>query len=159
LRCGEESRTYAQIAERSRLVAAALRRAGVRPEERGLLVLPDGVEFAESWFGVLRAGGVFAMVNPLLKKDEDAKDLESSKARVVIAHTDAIAELGPALAGARFCETALVVGPDAHGCTPYEEALAREEPGSKLAELEPTSPDDLAGWLFTSGSTGMPKAC
>jgi benzoate-CoA ligase len=159
LLCGAESRTYAQVSTRAKLVAAALRRAGVRPEERVLIVLPDDFEFAESWFGVLRAGAVFAMVNPLLKKDEYAKYLEYSKARVVIAHSDAIPELGPALAGARFCETALVVGPDAHGCTPYEEALAREDPHSGLAALEPTGPDDLAGWLFTSGSTGMPKAC
>src|SRR5262245_28766800 len=72
IRCGGHSRTFAQVAERSRLVAAALRRAGVRPEERVLLVLPDGFEFAESWFGILRAGAVFAMVNPLLKKDEYA---------------------------------------------------------------------------------------
>jgi benzoate-CoA ligase family protein len=157
--CGDETRTFAQVSARAKLVAAALRRAGVRPEERVLIVLPDGFEFAESWFGVLRAGAVFAMVNPLLKRDEYAKYLEYTKARVVITHADVIPELGPALAQARFCETALVVGPDAHGCTPYEEALAREDPDSRLAELETSGPDDVAGWLFTSGSTGMPKAC
>src|SRR5260221_3987051 len=159
LRCGEETRPYAQIATRAKLVAAALRRAGVRPEERVLIVLPDGFDLAESRFGVLRAGAVFAMVNPPLKQDEYAKYLEYTKARVVITHADVIPEIGPALSASRFCETALVVGPDALGCTPYEEALAREDSESELAALEPTGPDDLAGWLFTSGSTGMPKAC
>jgi len=157
--CGDETRTYAQVVERSKLVAAALRRAGVRPEERVLIVLPDGFEFAETWFGVLRAGAVFAMVNPLLKREDYEKYLEYTKARVVVTHQDAIPEIGPALSTARFCETALVVGDDAHGCTPYEEALAREDAGSELARTEPTGPDDLAGWLFTSGSTGVPKAC
>jgi len=157
--CGEETRTFEQLSARAKLVAAALRRAGVRPEERVLIVLPDGIEFAEAWFGVLRAGAVFAMVNPLLKKEEYAKVLEYTKARVVVTHADVVPEIGPALSAARFCETALVVGESAYGCTPYEEALAREDPGSKLAEMEPTGPDDLAGWLFTSGSTGMPKAC
>jgi benzoate-CoA ligase family protein len=159
VRCGEETRTFEQVSTRAKLVAAALRRAGVRPEERVLIVLPDGIEFVETWFGVLRAGAVFAMVNPLLKKDEYAKYLEYTKARVVVTHEDVIPEIGPALAAARFCETALVVGNDARGCTPYEEALAREDADSELAALEPTGPDDLAGWLFTSGSTGMPKAC
>jgi benzoate-CoA ligase len=159
VRCGEETRTFEQVSTRAKLVAAALRRAGVRPEERVLIVLPDGIEFVETWFGVLRAGAVFAMVNPLLKKDEYARYLDYTKARVVVTHEDVIPEIGPALASARFCETALVVGNDAHGCTPYEEALAREDPDSELAALEPTGPDDLAGWLFTSGSTGMPKAC
>ena len=68
--CGNESRTYGQVAERARRVAGALRIAGVRPEERVLIVLPDGFEFAESFFGVLRAGAVFAMVNPLLKSGD-----------------------------------------------------------------------------------------
>lgn len=165
---GKETRTYAEIAARSRRVAAALRRAGVRPEERVLLVLPDRFEFAESFFGVLRAGGVFAMVNPLLKREEYAYYLAYSKARVAIVHADVLPEFGPAARAARLLEQVFVVGDigdgDAGGFTSdglmgYEQALTAERDGSTEAECEPTGPDDLAGWLFTSGSTGKPKAC
>ena len=52
----------------------------------------------------------------------------------------------------------LVVGDDAGEFTAYESAF-ETDPDSVEAELEPTCPDDLAGWLFTSGSTGEPKAC
>jgi benzoate-CoA ligase len=159
LRCGREGRTYAAVAERAARVAAALRRAGVRPEERVLIVLPDGFEFAEAFFGVLRAGATFAMVNPLLKREEYAYYLAYSKARVVLAHQDVLPELGPAADEARLCEEVLVAGGDAGRFTRYEDALAAEDPGSIQAELEATGPDDLAGWLFTSGSTGKPKAC
>lgn len=159
IHCGDESRTFADVSRRAKLVAAALRRAGVRPEERVLIVLPDGIEFAESWFGVLRAGAVFAMVNPLLHQDSYASYLAYSKARVVITHSDVLSEIGPAIRASRLCKTAFVVGPDAGAFTSYEAALAKESPDSQLAEMEPTGPDDLAGWLFTSGSTGMPKAC
>src|SRR4029078_9293740 len=93
IRCGDEARTFEQLSTRAKLVAAALRRAGVRPEERVLIVLPDGIEFVETWFGVLRAGAVFAMVNPLLKKDEYAKYLEYTKARVLVTHEDVIPEI------------------------------------------------------------------
>ncbi len=155
---GDEMRTYGRVAERSRRVAAALRRAGVRPEERVLLVLPDGFEFAEAFFGVLRAGAVFAMVNPLLKCEEYAYYLEYSKARVVIAHASTLPELAPAFRRARLAKSLFVVGPSTD-FTPYEDALDAEDPDSDLAATEPTGPDDLAGWLFTSGSTGRSKAC
>jgi benzoate-CoA ligase family protein len=159
LKVGASARTYAQVADRAKRIAAALRRAGVRAEDRVLIVLPDGFEFAEAWFGVLRAGGVFAMVNPLLKQDDFAYYVEYSKARVAIVHAEAMTEFGPAARAARHLKHVFVVGGDAGGFTDYEAALAGERDGSRETELEPTGPDDLAGWLFTSGSTGKPKAC
>jgi len=161
LHVGGESRTYAEIAERSRRVAGALRRAGVRPEERVLILLPDGFEFAEVFFGILRAGAVFAMVNPLLKRKDYEYYLSYSKARVVVAHASVLEELVPAVEQSRLCERVLVVGGEAPGgrFAGYEQALAAVDPEAPEAELEPTVADDLAGWLFTSGSTGQPKAC
>jgi len=156
---GRDQRTYAEVASRAARVAAALRRAGVRPEERVLLVLPDRFEFAEAFFGILRAGAVFAMVNPLLKREDYAYTLAYSKARVAIVHADVLAELGPAARAARLLEQVWVVGGDAGGFADYEEVLGAEQDGSPESEVEPTGPDDLAGWLFTSGSTGKPKAC
>ncbi|MCZ6597651.1 MAG: benzoate-CoA ligase family protein, partial [Planctomycetota bacterium] len=159
---GKGERTYAQVAERAARFAAVLRRAGVRPEERVLIVLPDSFQFAEVFFGVLRAGGVFAMVNPLLKRSDFAYYLDYTKARVAIAQADILPEIGPAVEASRLCEELIVVGGDADdigGFTAYEDALGAEDPASQLAALEPTGPDDLAGWLFTSGSTGKPKAC
>lgn len=159
LSCGDERRTYGQIAERTGRLTAALRRLGVRPEERVLIVLPDGFEFVETWFATLRAGAVFAMVNPLLPREDFDHYLRYTQARVVVAHQSTLPELAPAVEAARWCETVLVVGEDPGPFDAYELALLTENPASSLAELEPTGPDDLAGWLFTSGSTGKPKAC
>jgi benzoate-CoA ligase family protein len=156
---GRERRTYAQVAERAARVAAVLRRAGLRPEERVLIVLPDGFEFAEAFFGTLRAGGVFALANPLLHAKDYAYYVGYTQARAAFVHASALVELGPALRGARHPCATFVVGGDAAGFVPYEAALRVEGPGSRSAEVEPTGPDDLAGWLFTSGSTGEPKAC
>ena len=166
LHCGDETRTYAQIAERVRRATAAFRCLGARPEERVLIVLPDCFEFAEAWFATLRAGGVFAMVSPLLHRADYEHYLEYSKARIVVAHASVLPELGAAARAARWCESLLVVGGDEDGVgdagdrgSSWEQALAAEDPDSEAAATEPTGPDDLAGWLFTSGSTGRPKAC
>ncbi|MDP6537950.1 MAG: benzoate-CoA ligase family protein [Planctomycetota bacterium] len=159
LLCGDQTKTYAELVDRSRRAAAALRRRGVRPEERVLLLLPDGFEFAEAWFGILRAGAVFAMVNPLLKRGDLEHYLAYSKARVVIAHESTLGELAGAVEQARWCEQVLVVGEQTGGFTSWEDALEAEDPTAPEAETEPTGPGDLAGWLFTSGSTGKPKAC
>jgi len=160
---GQDSRSYAQLAEGSRRVAGCLRQAGVRPEERVLMLLPDDFEFAEVFFGILRMGGVFAMVNPLLKQADFAYYLEYSKARVVFAHASTLAELQPALEASRWCEKVVVVGADelpaGDRWVAYDAALAAIDPEGPLGALESTGPDDLAGWLFTSGSTGEPKAC
>lgn len=158
LHVGEESRTYAEAAARSRQAAAALRRAGVQAEDRVLIVLPDGFEFVEAWFGTLRAGAVFAMVNPLLHAEQYAEYLDYVKPRAVVAHESTLAAMDEALRGARTRPAVFVVGA-AGAHRSWSDALDGEDPRSELAATEPTGPDDLAGWLFTSGSTGRPKAC
>ncbi len=159
LSCGDERRTYAQLAERVRRLTAWMRANGLRAEERVLLALSDGFEFAETFFAVLRAGGVFAMVNPLQKREAFDYYLRYTKARFLVTEPAVLAEIGDPRRASRWLEDVVVVGGDAAPFTPYEDALAAHGPGSDLAHLEATGPDDLAGWLFTSGSTGEPKAC
>ena len=159
VRVGDAAKTYGEIAARVRALCATLRRDGLRPEERVLFVLPDGFEFVEAWFAALRAGGVFAMVNPLLKEKDYRYYLEYTKAAAVFVHSSVAQEFAPALAGSRHCRVAYVVGGELEGAMPFEEAVAAGEARTELQHVEPTGPDDLAGWLFTSGSTGEPKAC
>ena len=159
LLAGDETRTFGQVAARAARVAGALRRAGVRPEERVLIVLPDGFEFAETFFGVLRAGAVFAMVNPLLKRADFEYYLAYTKARVAVVHASVLPEIGDAARAAPLLEKLFVVGGEPGDFDAYEDALASVEDGAPETGMEPTGPDCLAGWLFTSGSTGKPKAC
>ncbi|MBJ76200.1 MAG: 4-hydroxybenzoate--CoA ligase [Planctomycetes bacterium] len=157
--CGQRSHTYASLQRRVIRLTAALRGLGLGAEDRVLIVLPDGLEFAETWFATLRAGGVFAMVNPLLKAKDFNYYLEYTKARVLVTDSSVLAEIGEAARSSRHLRGVLVVGSEAGDFTPYEGAIdaQSEEPGAGF--VEPTGPDDLAGWLFTSGSTGEPKAC
>ena len=153
--------TYGDVAKRVRALTAALRSHGLCAEERVLIVLPDGIEFVETWFATLRAGGVFAMVNPLQKQEAFEYYLEYTKARIVVTCASVLPQIAEPIARSRFCRSAFVVGeaPDDPRFFEYEQQLAGHAGDEERAVVEPTGPDDLAGWLFTSGSTGEPKAC
>ncbi len=163
VRMGGQERTYGEIHGRVRALTAALREHGIREEDRVLIVLPDGFEFVEAWFAVLRAGAVFAMVNPLLKAKDFEYYLEYTKASAVFTHGSVLPEIAEAIRGSRFIRNAYVVGDSAgaraEGFTPFEEAITQGMESSADDGVAPTGPNDLAGWLFTSGSTGEPKAC
>ncbi|MEZ6018939.1 MAG: AMP-binding protein [Planctomycetota bacterium] len=152
--------TYAQVSDMARRVAAFLRARGVRAEERVLIILPDAVEFAAAFFGVLRAGAVFAMVNPLLKAKDYEDYLDYTKARVVLTHSSVLPELQAAAEASPWCEALLAVDAPSGGMVfSWHDSLAQVDAHGPLAEMAATGPDDLAGWLFTSGSTGRPKGC
>ena len=157
--CGDRSHTYASLRARVIRLTAALRDLGLGAEDRVLIVLPDGLEFAETWFATLRAGGVFAMVNPLLKAKDFSYYLEYSQARVLVTDSSVLPEIGEAARSSPHLRGVLVVGGETEEFTSYEKALGDQPEDSPAGFVQPTGPDDLAGWLFTSGSTGEPKAC
>ena len=75
--------------------------------------MPDGFAFAETFFGVLRAGAVFAMVNPLLKAGDFEHYIAYSKARVVVTHSSVLPEILAVAQASPHVETLLVDGLDA----------------------------------------------
>ena len=168
--------TYAETARLSNQVGNALRQLGVGIEDRVLIVLPDCPEFVWSWFGTSRIGAVITMVNPLLPAEDYKYYLNYTRARVAIipeALSDSFIE--PANSS-EFLRTVLVV--KTHGAQsllphyddqskvkssgarqtlswlPFDEIVMSQ---SEECEPAPTHRDDIAIWLFTSGSTGHPK--
>jgi len=146
--------SFDEVHERAHRAAGALRSEFVDFEDRVLLILPDGIEFVDAFFGTLMAGGVFCLANPLVKQEDFAYLLGYTRARAVVAHASTLDRLAPALAAHPRCRARFVVGGEAEGFHEWERALAQASPDTATAE---TSKDDLAGWLFTSGTTGKPK--
>ena len=60
------------------------------------MVLPDSVEFVYTWFGVLKAGGVFAMVNHGSLQDYSYY-LSYTRARVLVTTREVADRIGPAI--------------------------------------------------------------
>ncbi|HYN84796.1 MAG TPA: benzoate-CoA ligase family protein [Pyrinomonadaceae bacterium] len=150
----DDSYTYGEAARLANRAGNALREAGLEVEDRVLISLPDCPEFAWAWFGAARVGGVITMVNPLLPAEDYRYYLDYTRARVAVIHDSMLETFGPAAREARYLKNVLVVGGERGDFTSFAEAL--DSQGDECTPAD-TSRDDIAIWLFTSGSTGHPK--
>jgi len=152
--CGGARWSYDEVEAMACRAGNALRGLGVGPEQRVLIVLPDGIEFVATWLGTLKIGAVFAMANTIHTADDYLYYLDYTRAPVAVIHESVLDRFEAVAARARHLRALLVVG--AHGRhLGFEREVGRCPDQMETAD---TSRDDVAGWLFTSGSTGQPKA-
>jgi long-chain acyl-CoA synthetase len=145
---GENRMTYRELEVASARVAGLLRERGIRPDDRVGVMLPNVMEFAVVYYGVLRAGGVVVPMNPLLRAREVAYYLRDSGAALAFVWQGCADE---ARAGAKQAESdAIVVDPAIFA----DVLLARARPAAHVVERWA---DDTAVILYTSGTTGQPK--
>jgi benzoate-CoA ligase family protein len=150
--------TYAELAALVNQSGHVLRELGVRPEERVLLVLADGVDFVALWYGAQKIGAVTAEAYTFLQPKDYAYYLDYTRAGVVVADSGTLERVREAAGSSSWLRHVLVVG-EAGELRPGEvsfAALAAQAPDE--LEPAPTTRDDIALWKFTTGSTGLPKA-
>jgi benzoate-CoA ligase family protein len=142
--------TYHEVQALANRFGHVLESAGVEPEQRVIIALPDGPEFVAALFGTLKVGAVVVMVNPQLTVDAIEYFYAYTRAAVALVHR----HTAPAFQAARprggFLKQVIVVG---------EQGTTRAIEGASPAlDPFPSHRDDAAIWLFSGGTTGKPKA-
>jgi benzoate-CoA ligase family protein len=144
--------TYRELLQLAARAGNVLRGLGLEPEQRVALLLPDGVDWVVTFFGALRMGAVAVPLNTRLAPADSVALLRDSRARVLVADGALLADLRPALTDLPYLRAVVVTG---EGPGTLGALVASASPD---CAPEAVSGDDMAFWLYTSGTTGGPKA-
>ncbi len=158
----DRSLTYGDLQALSCQFARALQRLGLRQESRIALLLPDTVDYPVAFWGAIRAGIVVIPLNTWLKPEQYAYILGDSRVSLIVAVVELAKPLAPIIAAAPYLQDVILVGGaiadkaafPRHAVHLFEQLLVPEKADVFAA---PTISDEVAFWLYTSGSTGDPK--
>ena len=131
--------SYADVAERTRRLAAGLAERGVGPGDRVGVMLGNTPEMPLTWLALMRLGAAMVPLNPRYRRDDVAHVLTDAAVRLVVArpqHHELLTSY------------AAVVGPD-----------ELESPGAEDVPAPTPTPETVVNVQYTSGTTGRPKGC
>jgi benzoate-CoA ligase family protein len=146
--------TYNEVAVLANKAGNAMSGLGVEMENRVLMALLDGPEFAATFFGTIKLGAVPIPVNTNLKPDDYAYFLNDSRAKVAVVSESLAPLFRQVRAELRHLRHLVVAGGAEAGELRWDDLI--QSASDQLAPAE-TSRDDMCFWLYSSGTTGFPK--
>jgi long-chain acyl-CoA synthetase len=153
---GDRVVTYRQLAAEVARVANALDERLGQPGNRIGILLRNGPEFLFAYFGAAASGNVAVPINYHLQPDEIAFLLANSGCSCLITSAEFLPRAQAAAAKAPTCGTVVCVGGTEGPALSWERFLA-DRPDVYVAPVPP-GPDSVVVFLYTSGTTGFPKA-
>lgn len=147
--------SYGGLRERSNQFANALLRLALVREQRIALIMLDTVAMPVAFWGSIRAGIVPIPLNTLLTTEQYCYILQDSRAAAIVVSAELMEKVEPVLG--ELPELRIVVmsdGEPARGQFDFNQLLATS---STEADTASTCADEVAFWLYSSGSTGDPK--
>jgi 4-hydroxybenzoate-CoA ligase len=159
---GKRSLTYSQLQDASVRFAHGLESLGLRQETRIALLMLDTVDYPVAFWGSLRAGVVCIPLNTLLTTEQYLYILDDSRAEAIFVSAPLAKTIVPILDKLSRLRLIVLCGATEddrkalgkHDVYLFEDVIER---GRDEFFVAPTISDEVAFWLYSSGSTGQPK--
>jgi len=161
---GEVRLTFDELAAEGLRAARACIAAGIEPGDRVGIWAPNIAEWIISAIGVMNAGAIVVTLNTRHKGVEAAYTLRQSGAKLLFTIDEFVGtNYVAALEGHDLPELGqiVVLRGTADGAMTWQDFLAgakRVSEDEARARADAVSPEDLSDFIFTSGTTGNPKA-
>lgn len=153
--------TYSQLLTKINKFGSALKNfIGLREDERVLIILPDTIESIIGFLGTIRMGGVAALINFKLTKDDYEYAADLIRARLIITDRDHLKTAVEIKDKVKSVWKIILVSNSREDVNDEDVLLFNDLLNKGSVEFEPADNhrDDPAFILLTSGTTGKPKA-
>ncbi|MBC3191036.1 AMP-binding protein [Pseudonocardia sp. C8] len=153
---GSRDLTYGELRTESTKFAAALAGLGVGPGDAVAVLMGKSAELVVALLGIWRRGAIHVPLFTAFAPPAIELRVGASGAKVVVTDADQRAKLDQLVGDPGQGPRLVVVGGPAGGHDDFHELLARH--GGDEVEPAALGPDGVLIELFTSGTTGAPKA-
>ncbi|MBA4025061.1 MAG: hypothetical protein C0482_22125 [Gordonia sp.] len=159
---GNESLSYIELERQATRIAAGLSDLGVKPGDRVAFLAAGSLEMVVAFFATWKLGAIIVPLNAFLKGEPLRHQLSDSGARVVVADDLGLTTVLPILDALPDVQNLVRIGCDPStraslgGVACIDFSALSSDPSSAF---EPVRMDLPACLMYTSGTTGLPKAC
>ncbi|MDT3698382.1 MAG: benzoate-CoA ligase family protein [Thermincola sp.] len=150
----EQEISYGELFRQVNKAGNAFKGLGIQIENRVLLLLPDCPHFFYAFLGAIKAGAVAVPVNTLSRPQDYFYVLNDSRAKVLVIAAELLHLVEPVLDQVKYLQHIVVVGEAKEGQVSYDNFITGQPEELSPAE---TCADDVAFWIYSSGTTGAPK--